>query len=183
MTGHEYGLIPSNRKDTLAIFARCMGGSDGGARRNRTGGPVPATEPSPHAGSVARRARRSHPPQSLHHQPGRDRQADDQPRHLAAAGQRPSRSTSTPSSTCAATTTWSSARPRTARAEAHHLDAEPAHGQHVAVKMRLEPTRKTPEPRVHPGHDWFFVIEGRVRCRSANARSPSRPARPPSSPP
>ena len=33
----------------------------------------------------------------------------------------------------------------------------------VAVKMRLEPTRRMPEPRVHPGHDWFFVLEGRVR--------------------
>jgi quercetin dioxygenase-like cupin family protein len=29
--------------------------------------------------------------------------------------------------------------------------------------MRLEPTHKAPEPRIHPGHDWFFVIEGRVR--------------------
>ena len=33
----------------------------------------------------------------------------------------------------------------------------------MAVKMRLEPTRRMPEPRVHPGHDWFFVLEGRVR--------------------
>jgi transcriptional regulator with XRE-family HTH domain len=33
----------------------------------------------------------------------------------------------------------------------------------VAVKMRIEPTRKTQEQRVHPGHDWFFVITGRVR--------------------
>jgi transcriptional regulator with XRE-family HTH domain len=32
-----------------------------------------------------------------------------------------------------------------------------------AVKMRLEPSRTRPEQRVHPGHDWFFVIEGRVR--------------------
>jgi quercetin dioxygenase-like cupin family protein len=32
----------------------------------------------------------------------------------------------------------------------------------IAVKMRLEPTRGRPEPRVHPGHDWFFVLEGRV---------------------
>lgn len=36
-------------------------------------------------------------------------------------------------------------------------------GSTVAVKLRLEPTRKLPTPRVHPGHDWFFVIEGRVR--------------------
>jgi transcriptional regulator with XRE-family HTH domain len=35
-------------------------------------------------------------------------------------------------------------------------------GSTIAVKMRLEPTRGRPEPRVHPGHDWFFVLEGRV---------------------
>lgn len=33
----------------------------------------------------------------------------------------------------------------------------------IAIKMRLEPTDRAPEQRVHPGHDWFFVIEGRVR--------------------
>ncbi|HVV76728.1 MAG TPA: XRE family transcriptional regulator [Mycobacteriales bacterium] len=32
-----------------------------------------------------------------------------------------------------------------------------------ALKVRLEPTRTPPEQRVHPGHDWFFVLEGRVR--------------------
>jgi transcriptional regulator with XRE-family HTH domain len=36
-------------------------------------------------------------------------------------------------------------------------------GNTVAIKMRLEPTRRRPEQRVHPGHDWFFVLEGRVR--------------------
>ena len=36
-------------------------------------------------------------------------------------------------------------------------------GNTIAIKMRLEPTRKVPDQRVHPGHDWFFVIEGRVR--------------------
>jgi len=36
-------------------------------------------------------------------------------------------------------------------------------GTRIAVKMRLEPTLRAPEPRVHPGHDWFFVLEGRVR--------------------
>jgi transcriptional regulator with XRE-family HTH domain len=35
-------------------------------------------------------------------------------------------------------------------------------GNTIAVKMRLEPTAKTPEQRVHPGHDWFVVTEGRV---------------------
>jgi transcriptional regulator with XRE-family HTH domain len=33
----------------------------------------------------------------------------------------------------------------------------------IAVKMRIEPTREPREQRVHPGHDWFFVIAGRVR--------------------
>jgi transcriptional regulator with XRE-family HTH domain len=32
----------------------------------------------------------------------------------------------------------------------------------IALKLRLEPTRKAEEQRVHPGHDWFFVITGRV---------------------
>lgn len=36
-------------------------------------------------------------------------------------------------------------------------------GNTIAVKMRIEPTRKADEQRVHPGHDWLFVIAGRVR--------------------
>jgi transcriptional regulator with XRE-family HTH domain len=40
-----------------------------------------------------------------------------------------------------------------------------ATGNTIAIKMRLEPTDEMPELRVHPGHDWFFVIEGRVRLR------------------
>lgn len=36
-------------------------------------------------------------------------------------------------------------------------------GATVAVKMRLTPTHRRPEQRVHPGRDWFFVLEGRVR--------------------
>ena len=36
-------------------------------------------------------------------------------------------------------------------------------GSTIAVKIRLEPTDLVAEQRVHPGHDWFFVIEGRVR--------------------
>lgn len=36
-------------------------------------------------------------------------------------------------------------------------------GNTLALKMRLEPTGRPPEQRVHPGYDWFFVIEGRVR--------------------
>jgi len=45
-------------------------------------------------------------------------------------------------------TTWMLSRPTSSR---------------IAVKLRLEPSRRPPEQRVHPGHDWFFVLEGRVR--------------------
>ena len=36
-------------------------------------------------------------------------------------------------------------------------------GSTTAVKLRLEPATRTEPQRVHPGHDWFFVISGRVR--------------------
>ena len=36
-----------------------------------------------------------------------------------------------------------------------------ATGTTAAMKVRLDPGPR-PEPRVHPGHDWFFVLEGRV---------------------
>jgi quercetin dioxygenase-like cupin family protein/DNA-binding XRE family transcriptional regulator len=36
-------------------------------------------------------------------------------------------------------------------------------GNTIAMKMRLEPTDRVPQQQVHPGHDWFAVIEGRVR--------------------
>ena len=29
--------------------------------------------------------------------------------------------------------------------------------------MRLEPSTHRPDQRVHPGHDWFVVIQGQVR--------------------
>lgn len=35
-------------------------------------------------------------------------------------------------------------------------------GRTAALKMRLEPSDAPPEPQVHPGHDWLFVLEGRV---------------------
>lgn len=38
-----------------------------------------------------------------------------------------------------------------------------ATGATAAMKVRLEPSTKTPQQQVHPGHDWFFVLEGRVR--------------------
>ncbi|RZU46053.1 transcriptional regulator with XRE-family HTH domain [Streptomyces sp. BK022] len=36
-------------------------------------------------------------------------------------------------------------------------------GRMVAMKMRVEPSAERPGQRVHPGHDWFLVLEGRVR--------------------
>ncbi len=36
-------------------------------------------------------------------------------------------------------------------------------GRTLAIKVRLEPTDRAAEQQVHPGHDWFFVVEGRVR--------------------
>ncbi|MDY7103230.1 MAG: XRE family transcriptional regulator [Actinomycetota bacterium] len=36
-------------------------------------------------------------------------------------------------------------------------------GRTMAAKIRLEPTTGRPTQRVHPGHDWFVVIQGRVR--------------------
>jgi transcriptional regulator with XRE-family HTH domain len=36
-------------------------------------------------------------------------------------------------------------------------------GRTMAAKVRLEPTEGKPRQRVHPGHDWFVVIEGQVR--------------------
>ena len=51
-------------------------------------------------------------------------------------------------STSGTRTTWMLSRPT---------------GSTIAVKMRLQPTRRRTAQRVHPGHDWFFVTEGRVR--------------------
>lgn len=34
-----------------------------------------------------------------------------------------------------------------------------------AMKLRLVPPVRPSTPRVHPGHDWFFVLDGRVRLR------------------
>ena len=36
-------------------------------------------------------------------------------------------------------------------------------GRTIAVKVRLEPSPAKPAQRVHPGHDWFVVLEGRIR--------------------
>jgi DNA-binding XRE family transcriptional regulator len=54
-----------------------------------------------------------------------------------------------PSPSCSADrTTWVLSRPTSTT---------------LAAKMRLEPGRTKAKQRVHPGHDWFFVIDGRVR--------------------
>jgi transcriptional regulator with XRE-family HTH domain len=34
----------------------------------------------------------------------------------------------------------------------------------IAFKVRVEPGTM-PETRVHPGHDWFFVLDGRIRLQ------------------
>lgn len=33
----------------------------------------------------------------------------------------------------------------------------------IVAKMRLPERRRSPEPRVHPGRDWFYVLEGTAR--------------------
>jgi transcriptional regulator with XRE-family HTH domain len=38
-----------------------------------------------------------------------------------------------------------------------------ATGSTVAIKLRLDPVPAQAQQRVHPGHDWFFVLDGRVR--------------------
>jgi transcriptional regulator with XRE-family HTH domain len=35
----------------------------------------------------------------------------------------------------------------------------------VVVKMRIPERLRLPEPRVHPGRDWFYVLEGTLRIR------------------
>jgi transcriptional regulator with XRE-family HTH domain len=35
----------------------------------------------------------------------------------------------------------------------------------VVAKMRTPVHKQPPEPRVHPGRDWFYVLEGTVRLR------------------
>ncbi|HKY17024.1 MAG TPA: helix-turn-helix transcriptional regulator [Microthrixaceae bacterium] len=33
----------------------------------------------------------------------------------------------------------------------------------IVAKMRVPASKRLPEPRVHPGRDWFYVLEGTVR--------------------
>jgi len=43
-------------------------------------------------------------------------------------------------------------------------------GSTASFKMRFEPTEHLPEPRVHPGHDWFYVLDGRI-CLTLGERT------------
>lgn len=36
-------------------------------------------------------------------------------------------------------------------------------GSTVAVKQRIDPSRRAGDPKVHPGYDWFFVLSGTIR--------------------
>lgn len=36
---------------------------------------------------------------------------------------------------------------------------------HVVAKLRLPRRARLPEPRVHPGRDWFYVLKGTLRLR------------------
>ncbi|AYG05046.1 helix-turn-helix transcriptional regulator [Gryllotalpicola protaetiae] len=55
------------------------------------------------------------------------------------------------------------------RPVAHHSGARTTwplsrpDGRTVAMKMRFEPSEAPLSQRVHPGHDWFLVLEGRAR--------------------
>ena len=35
----------------------------------------------------------------------------------------------------------------------------------IVAKLRVPAAKRTPQPRVHPGRDWFFVLQGTVRLR------------------
>jgi transcriptional regulator with XRE-family HTH domain len=41
-------------------------------------------------------------------------------------------------------------------------------GRTIAVKIRLESSDEPPHQQVHPGHDWFVVIQGSVRLWLGN---------------
>lgn len=40
----------------------------------------------------------------------------------------------------------------------------------TAVKIRYEPSKQRPEPKVHPGHDWMFVLDGTVELTLGERR-------------
>lgn len=45
------------------------------------------------------------------------------------------------------------------------LTRDDGHRDLVASKWRLEPLPEMPSSRVHPGHDWFFVLLGAVELQ------------------
>lgn len=54
-------------------------------------------------------------------------------------------------------------RPRPSKADGRTTWALSRPGSDtVAVKVRIEPTRTKPVQRVHPGHDWLFVLSGHI---------------------
>jgi transcriptional regulator with XRE-family HTH domain len=59
-------------------------------------------------------------------------------------------------STWPGVTIWPLSRPTSSRA---------------AIKMRLEATAERPEPRIHPGHDWLFVLAGRLELTLGERRA------------
>ena len=40
----------------------------------------------------------------------------------------------------------------------------------TAIKARLEPSDAAPHPQVHPGHDWLFVLRGKVQLTLGERR-------------
>lgn len=46
----------------------------------------------------------------------------------------------------------------------HLTPPDDASGRHV-VKMRLPERDELPEPRIHPGTDWFYVLDGTLRLQ------------------
>jgi transcriptional regulator with XRE-family HTH domain len=40
----------------------------------------------------------------------------------------------------------------------------------TAVKIRYEPTDRRPKPKVHPGHDWMFVLDGTIELTLGERR-------------
>jgi transcriptional regulator with XRE-family HTH domain len=42
----------------------------------------------------------------------------------------------------------------------------------IAVKVRLEARRRAPQPQVHLGHDWLYVLSGRVELTLGVRRIP-----------
>lgn len=40
----------------------------------------------------------------------------------------------------------------------------------VAMKILIEPSESAPEPQVHPGHDWMFVLSGAVALTLGDRR-------------